>query len=95
MVWHARVNAPNAKDKWNFNLSDAVIGVTKATGNRFKKMKNFSDKYKTIYNGVTYSGSELFYRILTSNTNGAYVMINPFNYNLNLQTLIAVWLMCG
>jgi len=52
MIWHARVNAPNKKDKWNFNLSDGVIGVSNAAGKRFENFNNFNQKYKTIFNGV-------------------------------------------
>jgi glycosyltransferase involved in cell wall biosynthesis len=57
MIWHARVNSSNPKDKWNFGLADGVIGVSNATANRFKKFPDFNIKYKTIFNGVD---TELF-----------------------------------
>jgi glycosyltransferase involved in cell wall biosynthesis len=52
MVWHVRLTRPESLDRVNATLADGIIGISEATGNRFRNVKNIDKKFIKIFNGV-------------------------------------------
>ncbi len=52
VVWHVRVTTPSHLDRFNARLVDQIIGVSRATAERFPTSYLPLGKFRLVYNGV-------------------------------------------